>query len=61
MVQLLLMDYFRCKDLTWDDAVVPMKDLGNLLDKYNLTKCKIREVFIHTKEYPSIENLLNWL
>ena len=38
MVQLFLVDNFRHRVLEWDNAVVPIKDTGNFLDKPNLTK-----------------------
>ena len=42
MVHLILIDNFKRKDLECDKNVVPMKDPGNLLGKYNRTKYKMQ-------------------
>ena len=47
MVQLGLMDGFRCKVLSWDNELFPKKEPVNFLGKPNLTKSEMHEVIIH--------------
>ena len=44
IVNIGLVDNFKCKVIEWNEDVVPMKDLGNFLGKDNLTKSNIIEV-----------------
>ena len=50
MVQLGLKSDFGCQILEWDNTMVPMKILVNLLVQPGLTKRNIQEVIVQTAE-----------
>ena len=48
MVQIGLLDHFKCQVLQWDGSAVPMKDPISFLDQTDSTSHNMCEVVIQT-------------